>query len=200
MAKAKATVRWKILEFLDNFVDDATANDIGQAVVDEAKHLIESGQSPVRGVGRYEGYSDSYKRWIKNERKARIQTAVEEAKANAKRGQKGKAGTKARERAKKQEDRHGKKVRPVNLNLTGEMLDGYTFQLKDPTTIKIGVLDASAERKEIAGYHQEGTPKMPRRPLVPGDGEEWAVSIMREIRDRYGKRLQEIIRRANKKG
>lgn len=166
MARSNTTVKFQILEFIDNFIDDATANAIGRTVVDEAKEMISSGQSPVRGVGRYAVYSDTYKSAIKT----------------AKRG-----------------DLLAKTVRPVNLHLSGEMLDGYGFRHKNSTTLEIGMVSGSKERKEIAGYHQAGTRRMPARPLVPGENEEWAVSIMRAIRDVYGKRLRQLIERSNKK-
>jgi hypothetical protein len=93
-----------------------------------------------------------------------------------------------------------KEVRPVNLWLTGSMLKGYGFRISTkPNTLEIGMVKGSARDKEIAGYHQSGTPKMPARPLVPGQNEEWAVSIMRGIRDRYSKRLAFLIRQSNKK-
>lgn len=166
MARSNTTVKFQILEFLNNFVDDATANAIGKTVVDEAKDMMASGQSPVRGIGRYKVYSDAYK------------SAIKTAKRGAMRE---------------------KTIRPVNLHLTGEMLDGYGFRRKSANSIEIGMVSGSTERKEIAEYHQKGTRKMPARPLVPGENEEWAVSIMRAIRDAYGKRLRQLIERSNKK-
>jgi hypothetical protein len=163
MAKTKVTTRFQILEFLDKFVDGATASAIGHTVVDQAKDMIASGQSPERGWGRFDKYSESYKSAIKGN------------------------------------SYPGKKVRPVNLNLTGEMLSGYSFRRVSDHVIEVGMTKGSAERKNIAEYHQEGTSRMPARPLVPHEGAEWAVSIMRAIRDVYGKRLRQLIERANKK-
>ena len=93
-----------------------------------------------------------------------------------------------------------KPARPVNLELTGEMLQGYDFKISNkPDTIEVGMVRGSAFAKEKAGYHQTGTSVMAQRKLVPGDNEEWAVSIMRRIRDIYGKRLEFLIRQSNKK-
>ncbi len=94
----------------------------------------------------------------------------------------------------------GKTVRPVNLYATGEMLEeGYGFERVDDTTIRVGMTEGSAKRKQIAAYHNEGTEKMPARPLVPGANEEFAISIMRKIRDLYGERLRKLISDSNKK-
>jgi hypothetical protein len=165
MSKVKVTTRFKIVELIDRFIDGATANALGSAIVDEAKKLIASGQSPVRGQGRFEVYSDSYKRTLR--------------------------GKRGRELAKT--------VRPVNLKATGEMLEGYGARRKDGSTIEVGMVKGSAKRKEIAGYHNEGAGKLPARPIVPGEGEEFAVSIMRKIRDLYGERLRKLIAQSNKK-
>lgn len=89
-----------------------------------------------------------------------------------------------------------KDARPVNLKLTGEMLDAYDFK---PTRegIEVGVLNG--DRKEVAQYINEGTEHMAQRRFIPGSGEEWAVSIMRKIADVYEKRLSQIIRQSAKK-
>lgn len=91
-----------------------------------------------------------------------------------------------------------KPARPVNLHLTGSMLSGYGFKIKDRNTVEVGMVRGSSRDKEIAGYHQDGTEHMAARPIVPREGEEWAVSIMRSIRDLYGKRLSDYIRETNK--
>lgn len=98
-----------------------------------------------------------------------------------------------------------KAARPVNLYMTGEMLDkGFGFRFKkggqrSGGTIEVGMIKGSEERKEIAGYHHDGTPNMVQRRFVPGSGEHFAVSVMRVIRDLYGKRLTQIIAMSNKK-
>ncbi len=164
MAKIKVTTRFKIIELIDGFIDGATEKAIGRTIVDSAKEMIASGQSPVRGYGRFEVYSDSYKEDLK-----------------------GALGKKL-----------GKTVRPVNLYATGEMIDdGYDFRRKDDTTIEVGMISGSEERKRIAGYHNDGTEKMPARPIVPERDEEFAVSIMRDVGDVYGSRLRKLIADSN---
>lgn len=211
MARTKVTTRFKILEFIDRFVDNTTANAIGEAVTEEAKRLISEGQSPVRGIGRMAGYSETYKMAIKGDIKFRsfknggtvaiLPPEKLNKKGNATLIKKNKKTGKFEARRERFAPGLGvgKQVRPVNLHLTGEMLEGYSFRVKGKDVIEVGIIHGSAERKEIAGYHQSGTENMPRRPLVPGEGEEFAVSVMRRIRDLYGKRLADVIRRANSK-
>lgn len=159
MAKVKVTSKFKILEVIDRFVDNTTANALGKTVATEAKDNIASGLSPVRGYGRFEKYKD-----------------------------------------RKSYPGDLKEARPVNLWLTGDMLRGYWYRISGKKdTIEVGMVNGSARDKKIAGYHQEGTPNMAQRKIVPGPGEEWSVSIMRKIRDVYSQRLSNLIRQANKK-
>lgn len=90
-----------------------------------------------------------------------------------------------------------KPARPVNLWLTGSMLKGYQFRVIGDI-VEVGMVSGSARDKEIAGYHNEGTPNMAQRKIVPGEGEEWSIRIMRTIRDLYGKRLEQLIKASNK--
>ncbi len=158
MAKVKVTVKFKILELIDNFVDNTTAKALGETVTDEALDNISQGLSPVRGQGRFEKYKD---------------------------------------RTKYPGDL--KEARPVNLNLTGDMLRGYGYRLTEKDTIEVGMVRGSQFDKEKAQFHQDGTANMAQRKIVPDAGEEWSVSIMRKIRDVYGKRLADLIRQSNKK-
>lgn len=158
MAKVKTTAKFKIIEFVDKFIDGATANSIGRAVVDGMKEAIAEGQSPVRGNKRFARYKDRY-------------------------SYPGKL----------------KPHRPVNLNLTGEMVAGLGHRMKDKSTIEVGMTKGSADRKKIAGYHNTGTENMAARPFIPQDGEEFSQRIMNTIRDAYSKRLATLIKKANKK-
>lgn len=63
MATAKVTVKFKILEILENqlIVDSTTADKVGSTVVAEAKKMISQGLSPVRGEKRFEKYKNKEK-------------------------------------------------------------------------------------------------------------------------------------------
>ncbi len=163
MAKVKVTSRFKILELIDGFLDGTTVNAIGNTIVKQAKELIASGQSPVRGYGRFQVYSDSYKKQIRGAYGRNLD----------------------------------KSVRPVNLTATGLMLDGYTFRQKGRESIEVGVMKGN--HAKLAVYHNDGTDKMPARPIVPEKDEEFSTSIMRDVRDKYGERLRKLISESNKK-
>ncbi len=163
MAKVKVTVKFQILELIDRFVDDTTANSIGTTIAEEAKQNISEGLSPVRGYGRFEKY--------KNPKQYPGQLTGSLA----------------------------KNQRPVNLFLTGEMLKGYWYKLSGKKdTIEVGMTRGTAFANEKAKYHQEGTENMAQRKIIPSDGEEWSISIMRKLRDLYSKRLADLIRQSNK--
>lgn len=90
-----------------------------------------------------------------------------------------------------------KPARPVNLNLTGQMMRLFGYRLKGKA-VEVGFIKRGPHG-DLPEYHQEGTEHMAQRRLTPGEGEEWAVSIMRRIRDLYEKRLEKFIRQTNKK-
>lgn len=92
-----------------------------------------------------------------------------------------------------------KPARPVNLYLSGDMLKGFSFRKKDENSIEVGMVDGTKRDKDIAGYHNEGTENMARRAMVPQKSEEWTITIMRAIREEFGKRLETLIKKSNKK-
>lgn len=162
MAKVKVTAKFQVLDLVDRIVDGNFNARLGRLVSDEAKAMIAAGQSPVRGYGRFDGYSESYKGAIKG----------------------------------KSLENKSKTVRPVNLNLSGKMLENYGSK-SDARSVWVGVLPG--EHSELAQYHNEGTAKMPQRKLVPTNGEGWAARIMRIIKEEYGKSLVDFIRKTNSK-
>ncbi len=93
----------------------------------------------------------------------------------------------------------GKTVRPINLYLQGDLMEAYDYRVTADKSVEVGVIGGSKKTREIAGYHNEGTPTMPQRRIVPGDGENFAITIMRKIRDLYGAQIEKIIRQTNKK-
>lgn len=126
-------------------------------------------------------------------------TVVDEAKQMIAEGQ---SPVRGHGRFERYKDRHKypgdlKPHRPVNLNLTGEMLEGLTFRQKSSSVLEVGFIKGSSERKKIAEYHTSGTEHMAMRRVIPQEGEEWAVKIMRKLRDLYSKRLTQLIRKSN---
>jgi hypothetical protein len=58
MAKVTFTMNLNTIKKLDNLVNDKLAEDIGTMMVQESKRMIASGQSPVKGVGRFAAYKN----------------------------------------------------------------------------------------------------------------------------------------------
>lgn len=86
---------------------------------------------------------------------------------------------------------------PVNLQLSGEMLESLNFRRRGDT-VEFGFLaGTSADVLARAQAHQDGTPKMAARPMIPVAGQEWAVSVVRRFKDVYSRRLQDIIKKSN---
>lgn len=158
MARVKVTVNFDLTRYLDQFMDSSTVERMGNAVVNRMKEIMASGQSPVRGYGRFVAYKNP-KRYP-----GKLKTA-----------------------------------RPVNLKLTGEMYDGLSHRRKTETSILVGMVQGSDERKEIAGYHNAGASPVPMRRFIPQRGEEFVVSIMRLIRQIYRERMNDLIARSNRK-
>lgn len=85
-----------------------------------------------------------------------------------------------------------KKNTPVNLKLTGKMLDQLkvtAIKLGSNPSFNIGYSSESAKKKELG--HREGANGQPKRPTIPNENEEFAVSIQKIVVD-------EMIRRINK--
>lgn len=90
-----------------------------------------------------------------------------------------------------------KPARPVNLKLTGEMLDALTFR-PYKETVHIGIFTSDQGVKDRAEAHNQGTEHMAKRQFIPQEGEEFAVTIMRKIKAHFEKKLSVIIRQSNK--
>jgi hypothetical protein len=127
---------------------------VAEVVTTFSQRLIASGQSPIRGDGRFTKYKN-------------------EAKYPGKR----------------------KPRRPVNLNLTGEMLR-YLRAWIDGNKLYFGFRATGTPEDVLvrAKAHQEGTADMAARPMVPTDGREFAVSIQKAVNDIYVSSLRAIIR------
>lgn len=96
----------------------------------------------------------------------------------------------------------GKKPsRPVNLNLTGEMLDALDYNIIDNKLLEIGILNATKEVNDRAKTHNTGSnPNIARRAFVPmgSMGETYAKRIIDAILEIYKKGLIDIINKSNK--
>lgn len=188
------------------------AKHMGLKTVRMAKDMISKGMSPVRGYGRFPAYAAQ-----------RASGSVKKARGKFKSKRARDAATrliKERESGKypwSVMDRFpDKKVRPVNLFLNGWYLDHYTYWFERRRTSRfsrsknysviIGLSSSrdvySAPPPDVFKYfeaHNEGMHKdVPmRRHLPTRQGEEFAVSIMREIVRIVGERVKVLARDQN---
>lgn len=98
----------------------------------------------------------------------------------------------------------GKNIRPVNLRLSGELMEALSFtEVKDG--VLIGILpQAKDEIKKRAEAHNEGTLEnrnVPQRRFIPTKRDEkFVVSIERKIKALFEMQVKEIIKKMNNKG
>ena len=175
--KIKTTVRvdFDDLKEFQNTIDSSTANKIGRTVKDGILKACAAGLSPVKGFGRFVGY-----------------------KAQARSNSKAKSGSSPNKGYPysvmgKYPD---KTVRPVNLRLTGDMLDSLTWEHKSPDTVTVLMPEGTLAYLK-AETHNEGTQShIPVRKFLPtGDDEEFIVSIQREVFEVMRQRIESILKR-----
>lgn len=176
MAKVKVNVdvKFKVLEDLKLLESKTVLGLIAPDIMDEIKSLISKGISPVKGFGRFEAYK---------------------AQARKTKGKSSQAGRGYPYSVmKKYPD---KKVRPVNLKLTGDMLNALVWEIF-AGKIKIGIFDKT--QKEKAALHQEGSDSVPQRRFIPSSkGEDFTISVRRVIKERISFELGRILEKSNRK-
>ena len=93
---------------------------------------------------------------------------------------------------------NNKTVRPVNLTMTGSMLSHYDARPgQGEFEITLGIHgDAPSLDLIKAKAHNEGTDKIPRRPIVPLAGESYTRKITLEIRKLFAYCLDQAIKRS----
>ncbi len=194
MARTKVSVKLDFMKDLKQFVNDQFAEDVGDATIMGILEATKVGLSPVKGIGRFVGYK------AQEEAKKLKQVATHLSKANMK-----SQASSMRSKAKTTSSRGypfsvqsrfpGKKVRPVNLSLTGTMLESIeAIYNKRKGSVTIGIFKGKS--KLIAETHNLGTqePRVPTRQFLPTtQGQEFVESIMRGIKEIYRKRLTVII-------
>lgn len=136
--------------------------EIGKVIVREMLNSIARGISPVRNERRFVKYSDGYSRAIRKQYKSITDYSS------------------------------SKKVRPVNLNLSGQMLRALTYKSRRGA-LQIGIFTSDMAKR--AKKHQLGLDGVPRRRFIPAqNGEELTVSIMRQLKNEYVKIIDSIIK------
>lgn len=94
-----------------------------------------------------------------------------------------------------------KKIRPVNLTLSGEMLSYYSCaETENPMVIEVGFLDSAPEEviaKAIT--NNNGLNGVPERRMVPLPGEKFTAKITLVIKGIFAQILGQAIKRRNNK-
>lgn len=164
-----------------NLIDEKTMNRIQQEVIEDLiKTSIEVGNSPVQGYGRFVGYSGE-----SNRKTARA----------AGKKPKGAELRKLGYPFSVQNKFPGKQLRPVNLELSGEMLSFYVCKPGPDKSVLIGIQEeAPDDVKARAEGNNGGTKNVPARKFVPGPGEVYKPDIMTAIRQILADRLVEMIK------
>lgn len=180
---------------------------VANEIIKVMKEFIAAGKSPVQGVGRFVGYkaAEATKAISQTKRSFnKISKAIPALKASSNSRNKilnsNIADIKRRGYPYSVLDKFpGKRVRPVNLELTGDMLRALIFKIEKKGP-RIGIFEQSEALK--AETHNDGTqvPKVPRRKFIPNKrGDELVISLMRTIKAIYSEELNAIIKRSNAK-
>lgn len=158
----------------------------GKYLTDAIKDLITKGISPVFGIRKFQRYSESYNEQIKGKlsfftTKSKVVVPVIEEKTS---NGKGKKKTYA-----KQGLGYNKKLRPINMTLSGKMLDSLKAgNRRDEAMIWFD--------DEKATYHNEGAKlwhggELPKRRLLPtNDGERFHKNVFKLIRSYVGEAVE----------
>lgn len=139
--------------------------------------LIGKGISPVEGKGRYVEYSDSYKKQIRGSSNELRRIAS---------GRGGSVDVKGNDLFK------GKRIRPVNLKLSGGMLNSI-FKKKTLKSVIVGF------KSKLATIHDQlgaGKSRVIRRILPnPQDDESFSRAINIRIRDALKQSVQKVTKK-----
>lgn len=142
-------------------------SQMGFKVVEDMKQFMSAGQSPVKGVGRFEAYSTQRN---KDPKKRLYPFNVKK-------------------------EYPGKQVRPVNLKLSGDLYDSIDYRVIQ-SGVQVGHFSPSKDIREKFEKHNLGTdPRVPKRQYLPGQGQTFNVSIMRNLKELVISRIKSILRR-----
>lgn len=188
MAKKKVTVSVQLdfgKQILEGVNNPFFLTKLGASSVRLIKAQIASGNSPVRGEGRFKAYA----------------------------AQRSDASSNYPKDATTQKNYPSKGTRPVNLKLSGDFLRGYKFFIQNAgnitnsfgTTVKrllfVGYRNPDKRTVNLLATHNEGDNKhVPRRPIIPNvtKGEEFSVSVQQNIIESYRKQVENVINKINR--
>ncbi len=91
-----------------------------------------------------------------------------------------------------------KASKPVNLYLSGDMVNAIGFKKNDGSSISVGLMTGDSEILKRAKTHQEGTEFVAKRKFIPdGEGDSFAVKIQRTIRNIQETFIDDLIKKLN---
>ena len=196
----------RYLVFIQASVDKEVVEEIGIAVTVAMLQFIEKGISPIEGKGRFPAYKwAGFSRDVKKSQsftKRQVRELTSRAKKLAKGGNKKRAQALRQDAATlagyskkagqvagskypfstEEYQKGSKKLRPVNLFLTGKFLRALEYRLNGVAgryNLEIGFFDSKEAVKEEG--HREGANGQPERPIIPINREDFAQVIQNEI-------------------
>lgn len=180
----KASLNRELRRYKKEGIEQMTAAErriVGQAGLAAMLDYISKGISPIEGMGRFPGYKwvdriNAQLKAVSRSKSKRLVTRAKKrfARANLKALQKTKYPYSAMRRYP------DKKVRPVNLFLSGKFL--RHVQLRFPNKgVSIGIYEQPYVKYEQG--HREGVNTQPERPIIPQGTETFSRNIMNKIID-----------------
>lgn len=190
MANVKVKIDLKTLKGLTKkeIANPSFQKKLGERVVKEVLSYISVGKSPVRGQGRYKGY--------RVDRPGAIGAGSITGKTKDPKKRKAANKNKRFYPNSVQDKYPGKQKRPVNLELSGEMLERISWS-GIIGGVNIGLKQASKKIRDRFISHNEGTNEkrnVPRRAILPtGKGEVFTPGITQRIKSLYLARIRQLI-------
>ena len=152
------------IEELSSPIDQTTAKKLGDRIVSMMKDVVSVGSSPILGRGKFEAYRGEYRRRI--QKYGYIHT---------------------------DEGKVSKRLRPVNLKLTGKFLEALKYTVKKTTNgyaTTIGFFESKNQKKEEG--HRKGANGQAERPIIPQGGEKFSTVIQNEYLDIINEKIARI--------
>lgn len=165
--------------------------EIADVLPDLILKEIRAGKSPVKGEGRFVDYSEGYKRQIdpkKYNKKKLKDSGLSTSETNYLYK---KSGLQATDYVRSLKERYGKRERPVNLTLSGDMLDSLEAKVRGFTVFV-------RFKSKLAKMHTTEGPggnKDKIRKLLPQQGEAFSFSIFRALKEILIKNLPGVTKK-----
>lgn len=202
MAKIKVKVDLRGLKSLTGrqIMSKKFQKRLGNETVAAIKSTIAMGKSPVKGQGRYEAYKV-------DRATAPLRRTLRESSSKDRRSQLRRSIKKTTNKSQLYPNSvknkfPQKQKRPVNLELSGEMLKAFKWK-GTVKGIRVGLINASQRIKKIFEAHNEGTntdKQVPRRAIIPTkSGDRFTAGIQRKINNLIQKRIKDLLKAINKK-